>query len=1167
MNLSLSMEFVLLRAAQEASAFSDGRMSLEHLFLGILKMPEVKGEDVVKDKARTEEFDLEAEEVRRIAVSNGWDTGALRMKLRGCLSGERLPQNTEEQISLALGSAAYHAQKDRGSDSVTAADVLGAILRHPSPMITAVLSNEQIPSAEGDPDEGHPEDELPPEAEGIAFLPQLTARVRAMRYELLNKIYGQNHAVQSLAEGVFSAEVLAASNTERKGPRAVFVFAGSPGVGKTYTAECAAKALKLPYKRFDMSSYADHQAHLGLIGFAPSFKDAKPGALTGFVAAHPRCLLLIDEVEKANKNTIQLFLQILDGGRLHDDYTDKDVGFCDTMIIFTTNAGRQLYDDHNTANPATMPRQSVISALENDVDPVTKQPFFPAAICSRLSTGYVILFGHLNAHDRRRICETELNRFCALFERQYGIRASFDRLLPAALLFSEGVRSDARTLRAQTELFCKNEIYHLCGLWGEDSFEDALKELRDIRFTVDTDDVPEDVRRLFVNPDIPEILYLGNDEQFEGIQNGLPGFRVLYAHSPEEAYHLAGAAEPLLLLTDLDWKNDRDELSLFDDPMEDDWDDAITTRLLSEDDSSKMILSFESFSAAPANIHGKIAFLKELRERVPDLPVYLLESERLRLDEENMNAFSRIGVRGKILAPTGDLGVFSEQLQEMADECYLQNKATSMGAEHQILSFVTETVLSQDNHTAAIRLTELKKKRAVNAEDVGDLLDDVERSSVMFDDVIGAEDAKEELRFFVDYLRNPKKFMSRGLKSPKGILLYGPPGTGKTLLARAMAGEAEVAFIATEATNFVTKWQGSGPESIRSLFRKARRYAPCIVFIDEIDAIGRTRGQGNSGHGEEMALNALLTEMDGFRVDPRRPVFVLAATNYSVDPSSADSRNSIDPALSRRFDRKILVELPTRDQRKLYLERMIGSGSQVTPKMIDRMADRSAGMSLADLSAILEYAVRIAVRKNLALADEDLDDAFESSRHGSEKSWGADYMERVAYHESGHALLCALSGRTPAYLTIVARSSHGGYMEYADTEDTPLRTRDELSARIRTALGGRAAEIVRYGETDGVSTGASGDLTSATRLAGALLLQYGMDGEFGLASFDADSLLRGPMAEKIIAKINVILDSEMQNAIETLKAHRNQLDLLADTLLQKNKLTGDEIDDLLQSLS
>lgn len=1160
MNLSLSMEYVLLRAAQEASAFSYGKMAVEHLFLGILKLPEVSGDEVITDKDKVVEFDQEKAEVAEVAGSRGWDTAAMRQKLRSYLSSETIPSNAEEQITYILGSAAYHAQQDRASESVSARDVLMAILRHPTPMISSLL-NGKLPSASGEEEQKQPEP-VPPEPEGIAFLPVLTSKIRNMRYELLNDVYGQDHAVHALTEGIFSAEVLAASDGKRKGPRAVFVFAGPPGVGKTFMAERAAAALRLPCKRFDMSSYADHQAHMNLIGFAPSFKDAKPGQLTDFVASNPRCILLIDEIEKANQNTIQLFLQILDGGRLHDDYTDKDVDFRDTIIIFTTNAGKQLYAD-NADNLSVLPRQSIISALRTDINPATNQPYFPAAICSRLSTGFVLMFNHLKAFDLESICETELKRFCAGFEKQYGIRVSYDRLLPMALLYSEGTKADARTLRAQTELFCKREIFRLCRMWGEEHFEKALSELKEIHFSVNTQDVPQNIRNLFVNSSRPEIMLFCGQEMRDKITHSLPEFNIFSSVSEEEAFKQAEKTDPLFILVDMQSREDEQDAAFNDPFSEDDWDEDITTKLLMDDDGGELVSSFDNIPLSAGKIHTQVAFLRQFNERNPSVPVYLLESADFRIDDELMSAFSRLGVRGKLLSPANELDVFREQLQLLAEQCYLQKMASSMGAEQQVLCFSTEPLLSQDSHTAAITLTDLALKRAVDADDVDDLLDNVERSNVHFEDVIGADEAKDELKFFVDYLKNPRGFIARGLKPPKGVLLYGPPGTGKTMLARAMAGEANVAFIATEATNFVTKWQGSGPESIRTLFKKARRYAPSIVFIDEIDAIGRARGASDTGHAEKMTLNALLTEMDGFHVDPRRPVFVLAATNFSVDSDAPDSPGSIDPALSRRFDRKILVELPNRENRRVYLEKMIGKETAVTEAMLSRMASRSVGMSLADLSAVLEQAARMAVRKNKTISDEELDEAFELTKHGSEKNWGESYTERVAYHESGHALLCYLAGRTPAYLTIVARGSHGGYMEHADTEDTPLRTREQVAARIRTALGGRAAELVRYGSEEGISTGASGDLDSATRLASAMLLNYGMDSDFGLASLSTDVILRSPMAERYLIKLNTILSQELASAVELLNSHRPQLDALAQALLQKNKLTGDEIAEIL----
>jgi ATP-dependent Zn protease len=398
-------------------------------------------------------------------------------------------------------------------------------------------------------------------------------------------------------------------------------------------------------------------------------------------------------------------------------------------------------------------------------------------------------------------------------------------------------------------------------------------------------------------------------------------------------------------------------------------------------------------------------------------------------------------------------------------------------------------------------------------------------------------------------------------------LLYGPSGTGKTLLARAMAGESELAFIPAVASSFVTKYQGSGPEAIRSLFKRARRYAPSIVFIDEIDAIGRARGGRDSGHGEEMALNALLTEMDGFATDPKRPVFVLAATNFELDESKS-GRGSIDAALARRFDRRILLDLPNREDRLLYLKKVLGKrkNSQVTEKMMQRLAARSAGLSLANLESVLELAARMAAKKNLPLGDDLLEEAFEINRHGEKKDWGHEYLERLARHEAGHAYLCFLAGSTPAYLTIVARGEHGGYMEHADEEGSPLKTREELLGRIRTALGGRAAEIVYYGEEEGVSTGASGDLQSATRLARSMICTYGMDAAVGMVALSEEEATQGPLAEQITRRIADIIKNELAHSIRLIIQGKPLIDRLVEQLLEKNKLTKDEMEYILNNM-
>jgi ATP-dependent metalloprotease FtsH len=916
-----------------------------------------------------------------------------------------------------------------------------------------------------------------------------------------------------------------------------------------------------------MSGYADHQAQINLVGLAPSYKDAKPGTLTGFVKENPHCILLFDEIEKAHLNTIQLFLQILDAGNLHDDFLDQDAAFKDTIIIFTTNAGKQLYEGESKANAAGLPRQVILNALETDINPQTKTPYFPAAICSRMATGSTILFNHLKAHDLETICERELKRCSGLFEKQYGVKTEAGKDVPPVLLFSEGGLADARTIRARTELFFKNEMFKLSGLFSGDSFAEILEKIDAISFAVDIAETGKgasnEIRSLFNNPDRPSILLFTGALNAARLEGYMEPFTVYRAKSSEEAFRIAGEKDISLALLDLAYNGESAEEGEGMEPgsMDTVTDAAWKAKPL----QTGTIGAFANIPMAAGALRGGRFFFKELVERIPELPVYLLETWDFTIDDELLVSFARAGARGKLRVPKGKDGNFTETLEKIAARLYLQNSAARIAAEQKALYFETAPKISDDRRHITIRLRDLVVKRNINAIDAGEVLADAEKPDVRFNDVIGATGAKDELKFFVDFLKNPRKFSAQGIKAPKGVLLYGPPGTGKTLLARAMAGESGTAFIPAAASSFVTMWQGSGPESVRQLFGKARKYAPSVVFIDEIDAIGRKRLGGVSGHGEEMALNALLTEMDGFKVDPRRPVFVLAATNFEIDETGGGT-TVLDPALVRRFDRTILVDMPAKEDRRRYLQLQLGKNktSKVTDEMVEQLAGRSAGLSLANLAAFIEAASRNALKRGEPLSDAILEEAFEISRHGEKKDWGEAYMERVARHESGHAFLCCMAGRTPSYLTIVARGSHGGYMEDDSGENSPLQTKEELIGRLRTALGGRAAEIVYYGEKDGLSTGASGDLSSAANIARAMICSYGMDEETGYLVLSPGEAAKGPLAAKISGRVSEIIKNELAVSVGIIRNEKKRFDRLVKALLEKNRLNKAEIEESLK---
>ncbi|MDR1331431.1 MAG: AAA family ATPase [Tannerella sp.] len=1140
-----SLSYVKMRAVMEATAMST-ELHPEHLFLGLLKLPEITSDDIAANSRYREQTNADIAQVASTFKDAGVDPKKARGQLRKILSVEKPAGNGKALAGEVLMNAKRKAQ----DDTLSAAHLLTVMLAEPTPILKALLRSA-APDGKAAPER----QDAPPQTAGLPFLPELTGRIRAMRYALLDKVHGQDHAVHAFAEGMFNAEVLAAADDKRRRPRALFVFAGPPGTGKTFLAEQAAEALAIPYMRFDMSNFADHQAHSNLIGFNASYRESKPGALTGFVHKNPHCILLFDEIEKAHLNTIHLFLQILDAGALHDDFLDESIAFRDTIIIFTTNAGRQLYEGDCKSNVAGLPRQTILNALETDTNPQTGRPFFPAAICSRMATGYPMMFNHLQAHHLEKICLGEFHRLCHLFEKQYGLKMDAGSLFETVMLFAEGGQADARTVCAQTELFVKNELFKLFRLW-ETSLEPVLKRLEKIHFKVETDSLPDDVKPLFENAEHQEILFFGDAACAAELRKALPGVEVHHAAEMDDAMTLLGEKDVHLVLLEL--SSDTGRTPAFNPQA------TVAMSGTAVPHPAGTVSSFKYTPIGASALKTSRNFFRTLRERLPDMPVYLLESEKFGIDDELLSAFVRAGARGKLVLPENGWDVIAEEITGICTHAYLQSVAASLAMQHKTLSFETVPLLSPDRKQAVIRLRDFSLRRAVSAGDSREVLDEMEKPSTRFADVIGATDAKSELQDFIRFLKDPKKASASGYRLPKGVLLYGPPGTGKTMLARAVAGESDVAFLPASASSFVTKWQGSGPEAVRALFARARRYAPAIVFIDEIDAIGRVRGRSNSGHGEEMALNALLTEMDGFTVDPKRPVFVLAATNFSLEDGKGGA-GVIDPALTRRFDRKILVDLPDRDNRERFIVLMLQKRpNEVTATMTQRIAERSAGYSPADLETVLELAFRMADRKSMPLDDDGLEEAFELNRHGEKKDWGREYLERVARHESGHALLCFLGGRTPAYLTIIARGDHGGYMEHAGDENAPLKTRDELRARIRTALGGRAAEIVYYGDDDGISSGASGDILSATRIARAMICAYGMDDEIGPVALSDEEATRGPLAGKIAERIASAIRNELALAVKTVRDNRPAIDRLVNTLLEKNKLTKEEMESILK---
>jgi len=444
---------------------------------------------------------------------------------------------------------------------------------------------------------------------------------------------------------------------------------------------------------------------------------------------------------------------------------------------------------------------------------------------------------------------------------------------------------------------------------------------------------------------------------------------------------------------------------------------------------------------------------------------------------------------------------------------------------------------------------------------------------VRFNDVAGVDEAEEELREIVEFLKNPKKYTSIGGRIPKGVLLVGPPGTGKTLLARAVAGEATVPFFSLSGSEFVEMFVGVGAARVRDLFNQAESKAPCIIFIDELDALGKVRIQTPMGSHEEreQTLNQLLAEMDGF--DARKGIIIMAATNRP---------EVLDPALLRpgRFDRQVLVAKPDIRGREDILRIHVKNVKVAENVDLKVVAARTAGFAGADLANLVNEAALLAARRDKTFVDmRDFDEAIDRVIAGLEKKRVMSVKERriVAFHESGHAIVAtALPGLDPVHkISIIGRGFGAlGYTMQLPLEDRYLMTRKDLQSELAVLLGGRSAEEIAFGE---ISTGAQNDLQRATDIARSMVTEFGMSDELGLVNYNGHKRSafldmpfmqeRGNYAEDTAQKIDMevkrILTDAHEEALRILREQRHVLDELSERLLVKEVVEGDELRSLM----
>ncbi|MDP5129712.1 MAG: AAA family ATPase [Paraglaciecola sp.] len=916
------------------------------------------------------------------------------------------------------------------------------------------------------------------------------------------QIIGQQQAITSVVKGILASSLKAMS-----GPRLILTFVGPSGVGKTFTASLLAKLLSetegsaYRFSNYNMESYAEEKDASMLFGSGSQYSDSALGTLTTSVRNYPRQVILFDEIEKAHSSVLSSLLSLLDDGVANDKTTQEPIDFSQCIIIFTSNLGQETFRKNTAAH-----NLNVFDVLKTAKNPDTRVGFSPELV-NRLAKGYPIIFKELKVNHLIRLAESEIAKQS---ESMQDILFTYPADFASFVL--QSISPEISVRRLQTSI-AKLQADILLG-----ALDHIPSEQDKTRIDVEMAD------DLQSSTEVINVLILASNSVLSSAISTIVENKML----PDSAFiqNITTQHCPNISVLEKQLVTFKPDAVLID-----------VEHVKQDNDQQRILDTLQCFNK--------------------DMAIFTFNTPKVIIEQPFKNLHHDIREHFSLASDNSSLEQYQNLLSRVYFYLVTERQVKKITQRHQSLTFKCEYQTTATG--ATFKLSHFNYEQLTYTDDItNNTLFKYALPTLTLKDVIGLERAKKRLVEIIEWMKNPNTLLMANVKLPTGFLFSGPPGTGKTMLAKALAGECQMPFFSVSAADLSSKYTGATTENIKQLFNTARKYAPAIIFIDEIDAIGGARNQNNSADAH-MVVNTLLTEMDGFN-NAEAPIFVLAATNYPA---------LLDPALTRpgRFDETITCDLPNKEARYQFFERFICERDLQWPiTETEKLVLRTHGFSSALIDQVLRESVYESISSKHLITPDSIHNCITRISYGLPSDsliMSEEEKIRTAYHETGHLLTHKLLfPKVPIeFITIIPREQALGFVATRRPDEYNGNTRDSISRKLQVLLAGRVAEKIFHDSSEFVSTGAASDIEKATQIAMSAIYEGGLSSEIGavnlnlLTKFEESELLH-------LAQENVrqwIAESE-EKAETLLIENKALLHYFAKALLQQESMHAEQIE-------